>query len=206
MRRQDEVSPTRLVPEAFPELHIQSSEHLECLPLGSNSAPGNRLFRSNARFPATGIRSGSAPVPERPPGGVGRDYGRANQHSLQIRLISRWKVKPAPSTTSLFSGMSLVRTQTPDAMASNNAKDKPSSSDGSTNSAAFDRSSSRSSPETHGRKRIASDSWPRRLVSYESVWLDPPASTSFISVCRVSKASIRRWQFFSGENLPRKST
>ena len=24
---QDEVSPTRLVPEAFPELHIQSSEH-----------------------------------------------------------------------------------------------------------------------------------------------------------------------------------
>jgi len=63
----------------------------------------------------------------------------------------RRKVKPAPSTTSLFSGMSLVSTHTPAAMASSSASDSPSSSDGSTNSAAWPRSSSRSRPETHGR-------------------------------------------------------
>src|SRR6202022_554324 len=93
----------------------------------------------------------------------------------------RWKVKPAPSTTSLFSGISLVSTQTPAAMASRRAKDRPSSSDGSTNKAALERSSSRSLPETHGSKRILSDSWRRRLLTYESECLDPPASTRFLS-------------------------
>ena len=41
-----------------------------------------------------------------------------------------------------------------------------------------------------------------KVCPYFSVWLEPPASTSFIGVCAFSKASIRRSQFFSGENRP----
>ena len=84
---------------------------------------------------------------------------------LAMRNLSLWaksaaspraKVNPAPSTTSRFSGTSLVNTPSPAPMASRSASERPSISDGSTKIIALVSNSSRVSPETQSRIRIRS--------------------------------------------------
>jgi hypothetical protein len=130
---------------------------------GPSPVPCNRLFRSSGRFRARDTGSGPVRAPERR---LTAKFGIVDEqveHALKICLVAAAEGEAGASTTSLFSGISLVSTQTPAAMASSSASDRPSRSDGSTNRAALERSSSRLLPETQGRKRIRSDSWRRKL-------------------------------------------
>jgi len=75
------------------------------------------------------------------------------------------KEKPASAITSQFSGVSLASTQTPAPIASNNAKDDPSRSEGNTKSAALVSTSSRAPPESQSKTLIRLSDRSRTLVA-----------------------------------------
>ena len=115
------------------------------------------LSRCPRQFSATDTVPRSASSPILPAASRTQDSRSGSAADLPDRPHSRARnVNPAPSTTSRFSGTSLVSTQSPAPMASSSASDNPSKSDGSTKIMALVRSSSRVSPETQSSIRMRS--------------------------------------------------